>query len=132
VVLKYISVKQLFQTEEVFQFLASIIALYFLPIHLSWWLRILLFLLPDISMLGYLVNTIVGAFSYNLFHHKGIAVMITILGFHFGSIGLEVAGIILFGHASMDRLFGYGLKYTDSFKHTHLGWLPEERVRQIQ
>ncbi|WP_206365138.1 DUF4260 family protein [Sphingobacterium corticibacterium] len=23
----------------------------------------------------------------------------------------------------MDRIFGYGLKYLDDFKHTHLGWI---------
>ena len=30
-------------------------------------------------------------------------------------------GIILFGHSSMDRFFGYGLKYENGFKFTHLG-----------
>lgn len=32
-------------------------------------------------------------------------------------------GIILFGHSNMDRIFGCGLKYADSFRHTHLGML---------
>ncbi|TAG51385.1 MAG: DUF4260 family protein, partial [Runella slithyformis] len=32
-------------------------------------------------------------------------------------------GIILFAHSAMDRIAGYGLKYEDAFKHTHLGWL---------
>ena len=118
--------KQLLQTEELLQFLASIIALYFLPVHLYWWLWIVLFLLPDISMLGYLVNTRIGALSYNLFHHKGFALIIIAIGFFNNILWVEVAGIILFGHSSMDRILGYGLKYTDSFKHTHLGWLPEK------
>jgi hypothetical protein len=30
--------------------------------------------------------------------------------------------IIWFGHIGMDRLVGFGLKYPDSFQHTHLGW----------
>lgn len=30
-------------------------------------------------------------------------------------------GIIIFGHASFDRFFGYGLKYENGFKFTHLG-----------
>ena len=34
---------------------------------------------------------------------------------------LEIAGIILFGHSSMDRIFGYGLKQFLGFKYTHLG-----------
>ena len=31
-------------------------------------------------------------------------------------------GIIWVGHIGMDRLVGFGLKYPDSFGHTHLGW----------
>jgi len=30
---------------------------------------------------------------------------------------------VLYGHSSFDRLCGYGLKYVDDFKHTHLGWI---------
>jgi len=37
-------------------------------------------------------------------------------------IGILV-GLIIYGHASFDRIMGYGLKYRDAFKHTHLGWL---------
>jgi len=32
-----------------------------------------------------------------------------------------VIHIILFGHSSMDRIFGYGLKTNQGFKFTHLG-----------
>jgi hypothetical protein len=88
--------KQLLQTEELLQFLASIIALYFLPVHLYWWLWIVLFLLPDISMMGYLVNTRIGALSYNLFHHKGFALIFIAIGFFNNILWVEVAGIILF------------------------------------
>ena len=34
-----------------------------------------------------------------------------------------LGGLILFGHSSMDRILGYGLKYPDSFEHTHLGMI---------
>jgi hypothetical protein len=30
-------------------------------------------------------------------------------------------GILLWAHSSLDRIMGYGLKYPDSFQHTHLG-----------
>jgi len=33
----------------------------------------------------------------------------------------QLIGIILFSHASMDRIMGYGLKYDKGFKYTHLG-----------
>ncbi|MGV8138599.1 MAG: DUF4260 family protein [Mangrovibacterium sp.] len=32
-----------------------------------------------------------------------------------------LTGIVLFGHSSMDSAFGFGLKYADDFKYTHLG-----------
>ena len=58
---------------------------------------------------------------YNLFHHKGIALALLAMGMYQQIPYLELAGIILFAHAAMDRLFGYGLKYPDSFQNTHLG-----------
>jgi hypothetical protein len=36
---------------------------------------------------------------------------------------LALAGVIMLGHSSFDRVLGYGLKYGDSFRHTHLGWI---------
>jgi len=86
-----------------------------------WWMYAALFLAPDISILGYLVNNKVGAFTYNLFHHKGVAIVVYLAGLYGANGPLQLAGLILFGHSSMDRLFGYGLKYASSFKDTHLG-----------
>jgi hypothetical protein len=34
---------------------------------------------------------------------------------------MQLAGLIMFGHSAFDRLLGYGLKFKDSFNHTHLG-----------
>ncbi|SDS21250.1 DUF4260 domain-containing protein [Gramella sp. MAR_2010_147] len=89
--------------------------------HLSWWWFVGLFFLPDIGMLGYLVNSKTGAFFYNIFHHKGLAIVIGLLGYYLKLQALEITGIILFAHASFDRLLGYGLKYEKGFKFTHLG-----------
>ncbi|SDR80209.1 DUF4260 domain-containing protein [Christiangramia echinicola] len=88
---------------------------------LSWWWCIGLFFVPDFGMLGYLVNTKVGAIFYNIFHHKGLAIVIGLIGYYLKLQELEVAGIILFAHSSFDRLLGYGLKYEKGFKFTHLG-----------
>ncbi|MDX2045168.1 MAG: DUF4260 domain-containing protein [Chitinophagaceae bacterium] len=105
--------------EELAMFALSIYALY---LHnAEWWVYPILLLGPDISMLGYLAGNKPGAICYNFFHHKGIAIAFYISGLVFGSHIAEIAGIILFGHSSMDRLFGYGLKYFDGFKNTHLG-----------
>ncbi|RYY08734.1 MAG: DUF4260 family protein, partial [Chitinophagaceae bacterium] len=84
-------------------------------------------LLPDLSMLGYLINTRAGALTYNLVHHKMLALAVLIIGILLHIPALHLAGIILFGHSSMDRMFGYGLKYPDSFSNTHLGRVGKER-----
>ena len=81
----------------------------------------MLLLGPDISMLGYAGGNKIGAFLYNLFHHKGVAVLLFVIGLLLPDRITEIAGIILFGHSSMDRMFGYGLKLKEGFKHTHLG-----------
>ncbi|MFN8237740.1 MAG: DUF4260 domain-containing protein [Chitinophagales bacterium] len=113
--------KMTIKLEELGMFLLSVFL--FTQLHFTWWFYPALFLAPDISMLGYLVNTQTGAYCYNLFHHKLLAIVVGIAGFYLQSEWWMLAGILLFGHASFDRILGYGLKYTDSFKHTHLGKL---------
>lgn len=101
-------------------------AIYFLTFHslgLSVWLWVLLFFSPDISMLGYLVNTRVGAVTYNLFHHRAVGLVITATGLLLHHELFTATGILLFAHSSFDRIMGYGLKYPDDFKHTSLGWV---------
>jgi Domain of unknown function (DUF4260) len=102
------------------------VAVYFLSIYnlgLPAWAWVLIFFLPDISMLGYLAGTKPGAVCYNLFHHKGIALVLAIGGYLLHKDVLTAGGILLLAHASFDRVWGYGLKYSDSFKNTHLGSL---------
>lgn len=114
--------------EELMMFVASIILFYWGDF--AWWWYPLLILAPDISMLGYLVNTKVGAFTYNIFHNKGIALIIELIGLYYLNDYFIVAGLILFGHASMDRILGYGLKFEDAFQHTHLGWIGNKKEHQ--
>ncbi len=79
------------------------------------------FLAPDVGFIGYAVNTRVGAFTYNLLHHKGVAIALYLAGLYLSEPALQLAGLVLFGHSSFDRVLGYGLKYPDSFQNTHLG-----------
>lgn len=89
--------------------------------QVEWWWYLILVLGPDISMLGYFGGNKVGAACYNLFHHKGIAVAVFVVGLLLRNPLVQMIGIVLFGHSSMDRIFGYGLKTDEGFKHTHLG-----------
>ena len=110
--------KTLLKSEELIQFLAAIYL--FSRLNFAWWWFPALLLVPDISMLGYLINPAISAIGYNIVHHKGLGIVIGLLGLMMGNQNLILAGVILFAHSSMDRVAGYGLKYFDSFKHTSL------------
>lgn len=118
--------KNVIKLEELAMLALSIFALAHFDV--AWWYYLILFLGPDISMLGYLLGNKTGAACYNLIHHKGIALALFLTGFIYGSWLLQVTGIILFGHSSMDRMFGYGLKYNEGFKFTHLGAIGKDKT----
>ena len=89
----------------------------------------LLFLVPDISMIGYVRNVRLGSIFYNAVH--------TYVG-PFLLAGFSVAGrnqtwlqlaLIWFAHIGLDRMLGYGLKYPTRFKDTHLN--PDRHVLAI-
>ena len=128
--------KTLLKTEELAQLLVCLITL---SMHAApWWLYVLILLGPDIGMLGYLANARIGAFTYNLLHHKGIALLVAGIGlgsayftFPLGMPAhtLLTSGIILYGHSCLDRMLGFGLKFGDDFQHTHLGWIGKAHAR---
>jgi hypothetical protein len=112
--------KSIIKLEEAGMLLLSIF-LFYTQLHYSGWVFWALFLLPDISMAGYVFGSRAGAVTYNLIHHKAIAVLLYIAGLWSSSEALQLAGLVLFGHSSFDRMLGYGLKYPDHFSNTHLG-----------
>jgi hypothetical protein len=112
-------VKKLLTLEEFSQFLLGIWL--FSRTDFAWWWFPTLILLPDLSMVGYLVNPKIGAWIYNFFHHKLLGIIVFILGYYLDNQVVTLIGIILFAHSAMDRVFGYGLKYEDAFTNTHLG-----------
>ena len=111
--------KNVLKLEELGLFLLSLIL--FFKTDISWWWFLILLLTPDISMVGYLFGNKTGAIIYNIFHHRGLAILIALAGFYWNIKLLYISGIILFSHSTMDRMFGYGLKYDKGFKYTHLG-----------
>ncbi len=117
----------LIKLEELAQFVLSIFL--FTRLDYAWWVYPALIFLPDLSMIGYLANPKTGAWLYNFAHHKLVAISILVAGFLLSEPGVTLAGVILFGHSSMDRILGYGLKYNDNFKNTHLGWIGKKTVQ---
>ncbi len=117
------SMKATLALEEAAQLALAIFGLYTQTLQLSWWLWPILFLAPDLGMLGYLAGPRAGAITYNLLHHKGVAIGVLAIGWFMAIPALTLAGLLLYAHSSFDRILGYGLKYTDSFQHTHLGMI---------
>lgn len=111
--------KWVLKIEEFFMMVLGIYLFSLLPY--SWWWFLVLLLVPDIGMMGYLFGNKVGAFLYNIFHHKGLAIAIYLLGVYLTSTMIQLIGVILFSHSAFDRIMGYGLKYDKGFKYTHLG-----------
>lgn len=102
---------------------------YFYHLPYSWGLFALLFFLPDLGMLGYLSGPRTGAFTYNIFHHKGIAIFLVLGGLQAGIMWLQLAGTVLYAHSCFDRVFEYGLKTDRGFSYTHLGKIGREEKR---
>lgn len=87
----------------------------------SWVIFFVFFLAPDLSFLGYLVSSKVGAISYNFAHSLIGAALCFGLGIFYPNEILSIVGTIWLAHIGFDRALGYGLKYSKGFGYTHLG-----------
>jgi hypothetical protein len=114
-------VKKLISFEELF--LALLCVFLFRDLDYPWWWFAAFFFAPDISMIGYAAGPRLGAIVYNFVHHKALAITLYIVGAILSNHPLQFTGLILLAHSSIDRVLGYGLKYLDSFQHTHLGMI---------
>jgi hypothetical protein len=88
---------------------------------LGWGTFALFFLTPDISFLGYLAGSRIGAVSYNLAHSYSGAVACLVAGLVLPAPTILGVGLIWCAHIGFDRALGYGLKYSSGFGFTHLG-----------
>ena len=82
----------------------------------SWLLFVVLFLVPDLSMLGYLGGPRIGAVSYNLLHTHAPPGMLATFGLLAGSSLLVSVALVWFSHIGFDRMVGFGLKYPTDFR----------------
>jgi hypothetical protein len=87
----------------------------------SWWLFAALWLAPDLSMLAYLGRPCRAARIYNAFHSYLLPVVLGSMAILLHARGLAPVALIWINHIGVDRLLGYGLKYSDGFGWTHLG-----------
>ena len=84
-------------------------------------------LVPDLAMLGYVINKRIGAISYNLAHNYALPALLIIIGFQQSSDILIGSGLIWLSHVGFDRALGYGLKLDKGFEYTHLGAIGRAR-----
>ena len=75
-------------------------------------------LLPDLTMIGYLGGTRLGAHLYNLAHTAPLPAAIVGLAWWQDEPLLLALSLVWLAHIGLDRLIGYGLKYDDHFQHT--------------
>lgn len=106
-------------------FIASVWAYYL--IGASWWLFLVLLLVPDLFMVVYAKNSKLGALLYNVGHTYFVPLLLLGVYLVLNVTVLLPVSVIWLAHISMDRMLGYGLKLDTGFKHTHLGTIGKNR-----
>ena len=107
--------------------IAAVSAVLYARTGTSWWLFVALWLLPDLSMLGYMSGTCRGARIYNASHTYTVPAALALSALLLHVAVLLPLALIWINHIGIDRLMGYGLKYSDGFGWTHLGRLGKRR-----
>ena len=93
----------------------------------TWGFYLALFFIPDVSFILFVVTKKLGAIAYNIFHHQGVMALLLMFGFWLKEDTVIKIALIFLAHSTFDRVAGYGLKYFDSFDHTHLGWVGKSK-----
>jgi hypothetical protein len=101
-------------------------------LHYSWLPFAILFLTPDLFMLGYLLNARLGAAVYNLAHTLNLPLALLFISYLKHWQRAPAIALIWTAHIAFDRLLGYGLKYPTHFKDTHLQHLSETQPTLVQ
>jgi hypothetical protein len=110
--------------------IAALTALLYARSGASWWMFAALWLVPDLSMLGYLAGPFWGARIYNSVHAYATPVVLALCALLLNAEGLVPVALIWANHIAIDRVLGYGLKYPSRFGWTHLGPLGKEARAQ--
>lgn len=101
---------------------AILVAVFYISVgNFAWYWLPILFVVVDLSMVGYLASSRLGALTYNIGHSLlGPTILVALYIATTNQTLLFISLIWLF-HILVDRALGYGLKHTKGFEHTHLG-----------
>ncbi len=105
---------------ESFAILTFCVCCYFYS-GFNFWIFLLCFFLPDISILAYFKSPEFGGVCYNLSHCMLFPVSIGGYGLLVSEFILIQSALIWGAHIAFDRAIGWGLKYADSFCNTDMG-----------
>ena len=101
--------------------LAGVAAVAFVDLGFDWWWLLALFLVFDLSMVGYASSPRLGAWTYNAVHSYVAPALLGVVAVVDGARWTAFLALLWAFHIAVDRLLGYGLKFQDRFTLTHLG-----------
>ena len=93
----------------------------------SWIWFVALFLVPDLSMVGYLFGPRVGAATYNAGHLYAWPAGLLAAGLAYHTSWTTTAALSWIAHIAFDNVLGYGLKLPNGFELTMYGPIGRQR-----
>ena len=101
--------------------------IFYQAIHANWLLFVVLLLVPDLSMLGYLRGVRLGTICYNLVHTLIGPFLLIAYAYLTRSLWVLPYALIWTAHIGLDRVLDFGLKYPTGFRDTHLGGMTNDK-----
>lgn len=98
-------------------FVLSIVTYFYFSF--SWVLFLVLFFVPDISILAHKLKLKHSLLYYNLTHNYFFPVVVLLLSYIANNNMIFQLSLIWISHIGFDRMLGFGLK-TSSFNKTHI------------
>ncbi len=110
--------------------IAILVAVFYVSVgNFAWYWLPILFIVVDVSMVGYLANSRMGALTYNIGHSLiGPTILVALYIATTDQATLFISLVWLF-HIFVDRALGYGLKHSAGFEHTHLGTIGKAKKK---
>jgi hypothetical protein len=98
------------------------LAVFQVLLHGRWSLFALLFLAPDLALVGYLAKNRPGMATalYNTVHCYALPLLLGLAAWKWSAVLYGEIAVIWIAHIAFDRLLGFGLKYIQAFKPTHV------------
>jgi Domain of unknown function (DUF4260) len=101
---------------------------FFAYLGVSWWWFAVLILVPDLSAIGYMGGSRLGSWFYDLAHTYVGPAILGVIGYLVHEPMTMAIATVWFSHIGVDQLIGYGLKFANDPKDTHLSRVGASRA----